>query len=146
MPKRIANINKNNGSGQFLLYQDDNGITNINVRFENEDIWLAQQQIAELFDTTQQNISQHINGIIEERELTKEATHKNFLLVRQEGNRSVKRFIEHYNLDMIIAVGYRVKSQVATRFRQWTTQKLHDYIQKRFLLDGERLKGNWNRY
>jgi hypothetical protein len=125
MPKRIANIDKNTNSGQFLLYQDDNGVTNVNVRFENEDIWLAQQQIAELFDTTQQNISQHINGIIEERELTKEATHKNFLLVRQEGNRSVKRLIEHYNLDMIIAVCYRVKSQVATRFRQWATQKLH---------------------
>lgn len=108
----------NISNGQFLLYQDDNGVTRVNVRFDGEDIWLLQQQLALLFDTTQQNISQHINAIIEEGELSKEATHKNFLLVRQEGNRSVKRQIEHYNLDMIIAVGYRVKSQVATRFRQ----------------------------
>jgi hypothetical protein len=110
--------NKMNNS-QFLLYQDDNGVTRVNVRFEGEDIWLFQQQLALLFDTTQQNISQHINVIIEEGELSKEATHKDFLLVRQEGSRSVKRQIEHYNLDMLIAVGYRVKSQVATRFRQW---------------------------
>jgi hypothetical protein len=130
----------------FLIYQDDNGIANVTVRFEGEDIWLFQQQIAMLFDTTQQNVSQHINAIIDEGELKKEATHKNFLLVRQEGNRSVKRQIEHYNLDMIIAVGYRVKSQVATRFRQWATARLHEYIQKGFTMDDERLKGNRNRY
>jgi hypothetical protein len=130
----------------FLIYQDDNGIANVSVRFEGENIWLFQQQIAMLFDTTQQNVSQHINAIIEEDELTKEATHKNFLLVRQEGKRSVKRQIEHYNLDMIIAVGYRVKSQVATRFRQWATARLHEYIQKGFTMDDERLKGNRNRY
>ena len=99
-----------------------------------------------MFDTTQQNVSQHINAIIEEGELQKEATHKNFLLVRREGNRNVKRQIEHYGLDMIIAVGYRVKSQVATRFRQWATQRLHEYIQKGFTMDDERLKGNGNRY
>jgi Virulence protein len=131
---------------QFILYQDDNGVTNVNVRFDGQDVWLSQQQIALLFDTTQQNISLHINGILDEGELLKEATHKYFLLVRQEGNRSVKRKIEHYNLDMIIAVGYRVKSQVATRFRQWATQRLHEYIQKGFTMDDERLKGNGNRY
>jgi hypothetical protein len=130
----------------FVLYQDDNGVTNVNVRFDDKDVWLAQQQIAMLFDTTQQNVSQHINAIIEEGELPKEATHKNFLLVRQEGNRHVQRQIEHYSLDMIIAVGYRVKSQVATRFRQWATQRLHEYIQKGFTMDDERLKGNGNRY
>ncbi len=130
----------------FLLYQDDNGITNVNVRFDGKDVWLSQQQIATLFDTTQQNVSLHINSILGEEELSKEATHKYFLLVRQEGNRSVKRQIEHYNLDMIIAIGYRVKSQVATRFRQWATQRLHEYIQKGFSIDDERLKGNGNRY
>ncbi|KAA6348316.1 hypothetical protein EZS27_004206 [termite gut metagenome] len=133
-------------NSQFVLYQDDNGITNVNVRFNGSDVWLPQQQIAQLFDTTQQNISLHISSIIDERELSKEATHKYFLLVRQEGNRSVKRQIEHYNLDMIIAIGYRVKSQVATRFRQWATQRLHEYIQKGFTMDDERLKGNGNRY
>lgn len=133
-------------NSQFVLYQDDNGITNVNVRFDGTDVWLSQQQIAQLFDTTQQNISLHINSIIDEGELQKEATHKDYLLVRQEGNRSVKRQIEHYNLDMIIAIGYRVKSQVATRFRQWATQRLHEYIQKGFTIDDERLKGNGNRY
>jgi hypothetical protein len=111
-------MNKNSQSttSQFILYQDDNGITNINVRFDDQDVWLSQLQIAMLFDTTQQNISLHVNSILDEGELLKEATHKYFLLVRKEGNRSVKRQIEHYNLDMIIAVGYRVKSQVVTRF------------------------------
>ena len=133
-------------NSQFVLYQDDNGVTNVNVRFDRQDVWLSQQQIALLFDTTQQNVSLHINSIIDEGDLSKEATHKYFLLVRQEGNRSVKRQIEHYNLDMIIAIGYRVKSQVATRFRQWATQRLHEYIQKGYTLDDERLKGNGNRY
>ncbi|MFA6769157.1 MAG: virulence RhuM family protein, partial [Parabacteroides sp.] len=120
--------------------------TNVNVRFDGTDVWLSQQQIAQLFDTSQQNISLHISSIIDEGELSKGATHKYFLLVRHEGNRSVKRQIEHYNLDMIIAIGYRVKSQVATRFRQWATQRLHEYIQKGFTMDDERLKGNGNRY
>jgi len=133
-------------NSQFVLYQDDNGITNINVRFDGQDVFLSQQQIALLFDTTQQNISLHINSILDEGELQKEATHKDFLLVRNEGKRSVKRQIEHYNLDMIIAIGYRVKSQIATRFRQWATQRLHEYIQKGFTIDDERLKGNGNRY
>jgi hypothetical protein len=133
-------------SGQFVLYQDDNGITNVNVRFDGEDVWLSQFQIAELFDTSVPNINMHIKSILEDGELVENRTIQNFLIVRQEGNRSVKRQIEHYNLDMIIAVGYRVKSQVATRFRQWATQRLHEYIQKGFTLDDERLKGNGNRY
>jgi len=142
----MSNDETQPANSQFVLYQDDNGVTNVNVRFDGQDVWLSQQQIALLFDTTQQNVSLHINSIIDEGELSKEATHKNFLLVRQEGSRSVKRQIEHYNLDMIIAIGYRVKSQVATRFRQWATQRLHEYIQKGFTLDDERLKGNGNRY
>jgi hypothetical protein len=133
-------------SSEFLLYQDDNGVTNVIARFEDEDVWLSQEQIAQLFQTTQPNISLHIKSILEEGELDATRTHKDFLLVRQEGNRRVKRSIEHYNLDMIIAVGYRVKSQIATRFRQWATERLHEYIQKGFTMDDERLKGGNNRY
>jgi len=133
-------------NSQFILYQDDNGITNVNVRFDDKDVWLSQQQIAMLFDTSRENIVQHIRNIYQEDELQEERTCKNFLQVQTEGNRSVKRNIPNYNLDMIIAIGYRVKSQVATRFRQWATQRLHEYIQKGFAMDDERLKGNGNRY
>jgi hypothetical protein len=89
-------------NSQFILYRDDNGVTNVNVRFDGQDVWLSQQQIAQLFDTTQQNVSLHIDSILSEGELAKEPTHKDFLLVRQEGNRSVKRQIEHYNLEMLL--------------------------------------------
>ena len=130
----------------FLIYQDDNGITQVNVRFEGEDVWLPVELIMQLFDASQQDVSYHIRQIYAEGELDKERTHKKFLLVRQEGNRSVNRQISHYNLDMIIAVGYRVKSQVATRFRQWATVHLHEFIQKGFTLDDNRLKGNRSRY
>ena len=133
-------------SSQFVLYQDDNGVTNVNVRFDEKDVWLSQQQIAMLFDSTRENIVQHIQNIYQDAELLEERTCKNFLQVQMEGNRSVKRNIPNYNLDMIIAIGYRVKSQIATRFRQWVTQRLHEYIQKGFTLDDERLKGNGNRY
>jgi hypothetical protein len=133
-------------SGQFVLYQDDNGVTNVNVRFDGEDIWLSQQQIAMLFDTTRENVVQHIRNIYQEAELQEERTCKNFLQVQTEGSRSVRRNAPNFNLDMIIAIGYRVKSQVATRFRQWATQRLHEYIQKGFAIDDERLKGNGNRY
>lgn len=130
----------------FLIYQDDNGITQVNVRFEEDDVWLPVELIMQLFDASQQDVSYHIGQIYAEGELDKERTHKKFLLVRQEGNRSVNRQISHYNLDMIIAVGYRVKSQVATRFRQWATAHLHEFIQKGFTLDDNRLKGNRSRY
>jgi len=130
----------------FLIYQDENGIARVNVRFEGEDVWLSVEQIMELFDASQQDVSYHINQIYADGEQDAERTHKKFLLVRQEGNRSVKRQMSHYNLDMIIAVGYRVKSQVATRFRQWATQRLREFIQKGFTLDDDRLKGKGNRY
>jgi hypothetical protein len=130
----------------FLIYQDDNGITQVNVRFEGDDVWLPVELIMQLFNASQQDVSYHIGQIYAEGELDKERTHKKFLLVRQEGNRSVNRQISHYNLDMIIAVGYRVKSQVATRFRQWATAHLHEFIQKGFTLDDNRLKGNRSRY
>ena len=131
---------------KIILYQDDNGITKVSVRFAEEDLWLTQRQIAEIYDTTQQNISQHIEGIYKDEELQSEATHKKFLLVQKEGDRSVKREVSHYTLDMIIALGYRVQSQVATRFRRWATERLHEYIQKGFAMDDERLKQGGSRY
>lgn len=130
----------------FLIYQDENNLVKVSVRFENDDIWLTQSQLAEIYDTTQQNISQHINSIYSDNELTPERTNKKFLLVRSEGNRQVKRNIDHYNLDMIISLGYRVQSQVATRFRRWATERLHEYIQKGFTLDDDRLKQGNSRY
>lgn len=109
-------------------------------------MWLTQGQLAEIYDTTQQNIALHIKNIYADKELADEATHKRYLLVRQEGNRNVQRNIDHYNLDMIIAIGYRVQSQVATRFRRWATERLHEYIQKGFAMDDDRLKQGGNRY
>ena len=129
-----------------LIYQDDNGITKVSVRFSDEDIWVTQQQLAEVYGTTQQNISQHIDGIYKDGELMPKATNKKFLLVRTEGARQVKRNIDHYNLDIIIAIGYRVQSQVATRFRRWATERLHEYIQKGFTMDDNRLKQGSSRY
>lgn len=130
----------------ILIYQDEDGITKVSVKFSDEDIWLNKYEIAEIYKTTRQNIEQHINNIYKDEELKKNSTCKNFLQVRTEGNRQVKRNIDHYNLDMIIALGYRVQSQVATRFRAWATQRLHEYIQKGFTMDDERLKQGGNRY
>lgn len=130
---------------KIILYQDDNEITRVSVRFADEDLWLTQNQLADIYQTTQQNIALHIKNIYADSELN-DSTHKDFLLVRQEGNRQVQRNIAHYNLDMIIALGYRVQSQVATRFRRWATQRLHEYIQKGFAMDDERLKQGGNRY
>ncbi|MDR2692927.1 MAG: virulence RhuM family protein [Chitinispirillales bacterium] len=130
----------------IILYQDENGVTRVNVRFSDEDLWLTQLQIAEIYDTTQQNIDQHIKNVYADGELGQESTYKKFLLVRTEGKRQVERNIDHYNLDMIIAIGYRVQSQIATRFRRWATQRLHEYIQKGFALDDERLKQGGSRY
>ena len=135
-----------NEENKIILYQDDNEITRVSVRFSDEDLWLTQNQLAEIYCTTKQNISQHIDNIINDGELEANRTVKDFLTVRQEGNRQVQRNIAHYNLDMIIALGYRVQSQVATRFRRWATQRLHEYIQKGFAMDDERLKQGGNRY
>ena len=132
-------------ANKIILYQDDNEITRVSVRFADEDLWLTQNQLADIYQTTQQNIALHIKNIYADGELN-DSTHKDFLLVRQEGNRQVQRNIVHYNLDMIIALGYRVQSQVATRFRRWATQRLHEYIQKGFAMDDERLKQGGNRY
>lgn len=136
-------MKENNG---IIIYQDEDGVTKVNVRFSDEDVWLTQNQLAEIYDTTQENISMHIKNIYEDKELDENRTYKKYLLVRQEGNRQVKRNIDHYNLDVIIALGYRVQSQIATRFRRWATERLHEYIQKGFTMDDERLKQGGNRY
>ena len=130
----------------ILLYHDENGKTNVSVRFADEDVWVTQVQLAELYDTTRQNIGQHIENIYKDDELPREATIKKFFIVQQEGKREVRRELDHYNLDVIIAIGYRVQSPVATRFRRWATARLHEYIQKGFALDDERLKNGRNRY
>ena len=133
-------------NNHVIIYQDDNGLVKVNVRFSDEDVWLTQGELAEIYDTTQQNIAAHIANIYKDAELQQDRTNKKYLLVRQEGKRSVQRNIDHYNLDMIIALGYRVQSQVATRFRRWATERLHEYIQKGFAMDDERLKQGGNRY
>jgi len=125
---------------QFLIYQNENGRLKIDVRFENETVWLTQQQLADLFQSSKQNISHHIRSVLKEGELNSGATVKKYLTVRKEGNREVSRNLDYYNLDMIISVGYRVKSHIATRFRIWATQNLKEYIIKGFVLDDERLK------
>ena len=131
---------------KIILYQDDNEITRVAVRFADEDLWLTQNQLAEIYCTSRENITMHIKNIYADEELLLDSTSKDFLLVREEGSRRVKRNVAHYNLDMIIALGYRVQSQVAVRFRRWATQRLHEYIQKGFAMDDERLKQGGNRY
>jgi len=126
--------NKLPAKGQFLVYMAEDGRTKLEVRLENETVWLAQQHIAELFQTTVPNVSMHLRNIYAEGELQPTATIKEFLIVRQEGKRQVSRTVDHYNLDAIISVGYRVKSAVATRFRIWATQKLREFIVKGFVL------------
>jgi hypothetical protein len=128
------------GKGQFLVYEAEDGRVKIDVRLADETVWLSQALIAELFQTSVPNISMHIRNVYEEGELQPEATIKKFLTVRLEGSRAVRRQLDHYNLDVIISVGYRVKSHVATRFRIWATQLLKEYIVKGFMLDDERLK------
>ena len=139
-------MTKGKNDNHLIIYQDDNGLVKINVRFADEDVWITQGQLAEIYDTTQQNIALHIKNIYANKELTDESTHKKYLLVRQEGSRNIQRNIDHYNLDMIIALGYRVQSQIATRFRRWATERLHEYIQKGFTMDDDRLKQGGNRY
>ena len=111
----------------FLIYQDDNGVSNVNVRFEGEDVWLAAEQIQERFQASRQDVAYHIDQIYGDGELVREATCKMFLQVRQEGMRSVKRQFAHYNLDMFLAIGMRIRSDVAVRFRQWAIRHLHEW-------------------
>ncbi|MCI7563849.1 MAG: virulence RhuM family protein, partial [Spirochaetia bacterium] len=131
---------------EIILYTDENGKTNVSVRFADEDVWVTAVQLAEIYNTSRQNIGQHLENIYKDNELPREATIKKFFIVQKEGSREVKREIDHYNLDVIIAIGYRVQSDVAVRFRRWATQRLHEYIQKGFTMDDERLKQGRNRY
>lgn len=127
-------------SGEILLYENGGEKEFVSVVFQDETFWLTQSGMAELFDCTPENIIQHLKNIYAEEELSLNATAKKFLVVRKEGKRNVRREIEHYNLDAIIAVGYRVNSKKATRFRQWATKTLKEYIQKGFVLNDEMMK------
>ena len=128
------------GRGEVLLYSDESGKEYVSVIFAEETFWLSQSGMAELFDCTPENILQHLKNIYAEEELAPDATTKKFLVVRREGSRDVRRSIDHYNLDAIIAVGYRVNSRKATRFRQWATKTLKEYIQKGFVLNDDLMK------
>lgn len=127
-------------SGEIVLYQRDDGTPAIEVRLEDETVWLTQQQIADLFQTSRTNVVEHIKHIYEEGELDEAATCRDFRQVRQEGTRRVERTMPHYNLDLIISLGYRVKSRVATRFRIWATDRLREYLIKGFAMDDAKLK------
>ena len=129
-------------NNQIIIYQSEDGETRIEVKFTGETVWLSQQQMADLFQSSRSNVVEHIKHIYEEGELDEESTCRNFRQVRQEGNRQVTREIPFYNLDMIISLGYRIRSVIATHFRRWATERLKEYIIKGFTMDDERLKGN----
>ncbi len=132
---------KEEQKNNILIYKTEDGKTDITVRLENEDVWLSQQQMAELYQTSRTNVVEHIKNIFEEGELAEEATCRKFRQVQKEGGRNVEREIPFYNLDMIISLGYRIKSRIATSFRIWATKRLNEYIRKGFTMDDERLKG-----
>lgn len=136
----MSELNNPTFQGEIVIYQSKDGDTKIDVRFEDETVWLSQAQMAELFQTSRTNVVEHIQHIYEEGELDESSTCRNFRQVRQEGTRQVTREIPHYNLDMIISLGYRVKSAVATQFRRWATERLKEYMIKGFTMDDERLK------
>ena len=129
-----------NSNGEIIIYQTDDGSTHIDVKMEDETVWLTQQQMAELYQTSRTNVVEHIAHIYEEGELDENSTCRKFRQVRQEGNRQVNREMVYYNLDMIISLGYRIKSSIATNFRRWATERLKEYMIKGFTMDDERLK------
>ena len=119
-----------NEENKIILYQDDNEITRVSVRYADEDLWLTQSQLAEIYQTSKSNVSEHIKHIFEDGELDKNVVVRNFRITTQHGaieGKTQSRDVAHYNLDMVIALGYRVQSQIATRFRRWATQRLHEY-------------------
>ena len=134
------NLALNENQGDIIIYQTEDGDTKIDVRFVDETVWLTQQQMAELFQSSRTNIVEHIQHIYEEGELDEASTCRKFRQVRTEGSRQVTREIPYYNLDMIISLGYRVKSMIATNFRRWATERLKEYMVKGFTMDDERLK------
>lgn len=135
-----------NKKSEIILFKTKDDKISISVHLEDETVWLTQDMIAKLFETNKSNISEHIANIYKEHELDKDSTVRKFRTVRKEGNRNVSRNLEYYNLDMIISVGYRVKSKTATQFRQWATKRINEYIRKGFTLDDERLKEGKTRY
>ncbi|MDR2063641.1 MAG: virulence RhuM family protein [Candidatus Nomurabacteria bacterium] len=126
---------------EIVIYQDG-GVAKVDVKIEGDSVWLTQAQLVELYDSSKANVSEHIKNIFADGELDESATVRKIRTVQTEGKRQVSRQIEHYNLDMIISLGYRINSQIATKFRQWATARLHEYIVKGFTMDDERLKGN----
>lgn len=134
------NLSNEERSGDIIIYQSETGDARIDVRFEDETVWLSLDQMAALFQRDKSTISRHIKNVFRDGELKREATVANFATVQTEGGRSVEREIEHYNLDVIISVGYRVKSQRGVQFRLWATNVLKEYMKKGFALDDERLK------
>lgn len=135
--ERTPLANSENNQSQFIIYQTEAGDTRLDVRFQDETVWLTQSLMADLFNTTKQNIGQHLKNIFSEQELTEKSVVKDFFTTAADGKNYQTK---HYNLDAIISVGYRVQSHTATRFRQWATQQLREYIVKGFVLDDERLK------
>jgi hypothetical protein len=127
-------------NSEIILYQTEDGRTRIQCRFENETLWLTQALIAELFEKDVRTVNEHLVNIFDEGELRREATIRKFRIVRSEGRREVAREIEHYNLDAILAVGFRVRSHRGTQFRQWAIGRLNEYLVKGFTMDDERLK------
>jgi hypothetical protein len=127
-------------TGEIILYQTEDGRTRVECRFANETLWLSQVLIAQLFEVTVPTVNEHLRNLFEEREVTRDRTIRNFRIVRREGAREVAREIEHYNLDAILAVGYRVRSERGTQFRRWATERLREYLVKGFTMDDERLK------
>ena len=138
--KAIPIINMDNNNGNIVIYQSEDGKTHLEVKYEQENLWLSQQQICDLYQTSRTNIVEHIKHIYEDGELTEDLTCRKFRQVRQEGTREVAREMACYNLDMILSIGYRVRSSVASRFRQWATERLTEYLYKGFTMDDERLK------
>src|SRR3989339_708343 len=133
-------MGKENPKSQIIIYKTEDGQTKIDVRFDGNTVWLTQKLLADLFRVTIPTINEHIKNIYKEGELQESSTIRKFLIVQKEGDREIKREIEFYNLDLIISVGYRVKSSIATAFRQWATVHLREFIVKGFVLDDERLK------
>lgn len=129
-------------TNEIIIYQSEDGETRIDVKFTGETVWLSQQQMADLYQSSKSNVVEHIKHIYEDGELDEESTCRNFRQVRQEGSRQVSREIPFYNLDMIISLGYRIRSVIATHFRRWAKERLKEYIIKGFTMDDERLKGN----
>jgi hypothetical protein len=128
------------GHGEFLLYQSEDGRVRLSVRIQDRTVWLPQRLIAELFQISVPTVNEHLATIYDEREVDPAATIRKFRIVQSEGSRQVERLVDHYSLDTILAVGYRVRSQRGTQFRQWATANLRELLVKGFVLDDERLK------